>query len=79
MKDRYLALNLRLFDTTINATTSNSSGNNLSAEMKTYYDNYLIDNAEPELVHDQFGQKRPIPKIVVKRSSSENIIHCQKP
>lgn len=47
MKDRYLALNLRLFDTTINATTSNSSGNNLSAEMKTYYDNYLIDNAEP--------------------------------
>ena len=62
MKDRYLALNLRLFDTTINATTSNSSGNNLSAEMKTYYDNYLIDNAEPELVHDQFGQKRPIPK-----------------
>ena len=62
MKDRYLALNLRLFDTPINATTSNSSGNNLSAEMKTYYDNYLIDNAEPELVHDQFGQKRPIPK-----------------
>ena len=39
MKDRYLALNLRLFDTTINATTSNSSVNNLYFEMKTSYDN----------------------------------------
>ena len=30
--------------------------------MKTYYSDYLIDMAEPELVHDQFGQKQPIPK-----------------
>lgn len=36
--------------------------NGLSPEMKTYYSDYLIDMAEPELVHDQFGQKRPIPK-----------------
>jgi len=34
----------------------------LSAEMKTYYSDYLIDMAEPKLVHDQFGQKVPIPK-----------------
>jgi len=34
----------------------------LSDEMKTYYSDYLIDNAYPELVHDQFGQKQPIPK-----------------
>lgn len=34
----------------------------LSAEMKTYYSDYLIDMAEPKLVHDQFGQKCPIPK-----------------
>lgn len=46
----------------------NSTGNiapydgGLSAEMKTYYSDYLIDMAEPELVHDQFGQKRAIPK-----------------
>jgi len=33
----------------------------LSAEMKTFYDKNLIRLAEPELVHDQFGQKRPIP------------------
>lgn len=34
----------------------------LSAQMKTYYSDYLIDMAEPKLVHDQFGQKCPIPK-----------------
>ena len=33
----------------------------LSAEMKEYYDMRLIDRAEANLVHDQFGQKRPIP------------------
>ena len=34
----------------------------LSAEMKTFYDLTLIDEASAALVHDQFGQKRPIPK-----------------
>ena len=34
----------------------------LSNEMKTYYSDYLVDMAEPKLVHDQFGQKCPIPK-----------------
>lgn len=36
--------------------------NDLSAEMKTFYDMRLIDEASANLVHDQFGQKRPIPK-----------------
>ena len=34
----------------------------LSSEMKTFYDMTLIDEATSNLVHDQFGQKRPIPK-----------------
>jgi N4-gp56 family major capsid protein len=29
--------------------------------MKTFYDMTLIDEATAQLVHDQFGQKRPIP------------------
>lgn len=63
MKDiRNFILNLRLFDTVINATTSNTTGNDLSHEMKTYYQDRLIDLAEPLLIHDQFGQKRPIPQ-----------------
>lgn len=34
---------------------------NLSAEMKTFYDMTLLDEAGANLIHDQFGQKRPIP------------------
>ena len=34
----------------------------LSAEMKTFYDKTLITLASANLVHEQFGQKRPIPK-----------------
>ena len=36
--------------------------NALSAEMKTFYDKTLITLAGANLVHEQFGQKRPIPK-----------------
>ncbi len=54
----YQAMNLALFDGNTNVT--GDSG--LSNEMKTFYSNYLISLAEPELVHDQFGQKHPIPK-----------------
>lgn len=37
------------------------TGEELTAEMKTFYDKMLIHLAEPNLIHDQFGQKRPIP------------------
>ena len=36
-------------------------GEGLSPEMRTYYSDYLIDNAEPSLVHDRFAQKHTIP------------------
>ena len=52
-------MNLQLF-ADLNVQTTGSG--ELSVEMKTYYDMTLIDLAEPELVHAQFGQKRPIPK-----------------
>ena len=55
---KFKAMSLRLFDAKTNVTTDTG----LSNEMKTFYSNYLINLAEPELVHDQFGQKHPIPK-----------------
>lgn len=58
---KYMDIDLRLFDNT-NVTTQIGAGQDLSAEMKVFYDDTLIDHASPELVHDQFGQKRPIPK-----------------
>ena len=51
--------NLQLF---AEPNTNVTSSEGLSDEMKTYYSDYLIDNAMPKLVHDQFGQKHPIPK-----------------
>ncbi len=36
--------------------------NNLSPEMKVFYDKALLKFARPNLVHDQFAQKRNIPK-----------------
>ena len=60
-KDKYMGngYDLQLFAQP-NTQTTDASG--LSPEMKVYYSDYLIDNAAPKLVHDQFGQKHPIPK-----------------
>lgn len=52
-------LNLQLFAGNLNTNITGDSG--LTPEMKTFYDMTLIDEASPNLVHDQFGQKRPIP------------------
>ena len=58
-KDMYLyPMTLNLFDAYTNTTLDSG----LSDEMKTYYSMRLINLAEPELIHDQFGQKHPIPK-----------------
>ena len=54
---KFKTINLQLFATHVNVTTDAASGNNLSAEMKTFYDMTLIDEASANLVHDQFGQK----------------------
>ena len=51
--------NLQLFAELNTQTTATGT---LSPEMKVFYSDYLIDNAVPKLVHDQFGQKHPIPK-----------------
>lgn len=78
MKNFIYAINLQAFALTsngVNATVASGSmgaldnkgayaapNTDLSAEMKTFYDMTLIDEAQANLVHDQFGQKRPIPK-----------------
>ena len=56
---KHFIYDLQLF-AEMNTNLTTSAG--LSDEMKIYYSDYLIDNAIPKLVHDQFGQKHPIPK-----------------
>lgn len=58
MFDYIKKINLQLF-AELNTNVTTDGG--LTAEMKTFYDMTLIDEASAELVHDQFGQKRPIP------------------
>ena len=63
-------MNFHLFDDdgrgtsplNVNWTGQTGTNQDLSPEMKTFYDRALLKCAEPNLVHDQFGQKRPIPK-----------------
>ncbi len=52
--------NLQLFAGNLNTNTTGSEG--LAAENKTFYDKALIRVVGPNLVHNQFGQKRNIPK-----------------
>ena len=59
MKDIY-TIDLQLFAN--NPNTNVTTDSTLSVENKTFYDMRLIEMAQAELVHDQFGQKRPIPK-----------------
>ena len=59
MTKRDVTMDLRLFEQTATQTTLLPA---LSAEMKAYYEMELIEMAEAKLVHDQFGDKYPIPK-----------------
>ena len=58
MKEIFI-INLQLLaEPNTNVTTDGG----MSVENKTYYDMTLIDEASANLVHVQFGQKRPIPR-----------------
>ena len=51
---------LQLFAGELNTNVTTDSG--LSVENKTFYDRTLLESAKPNLIHKQFGQKRPITK-----------------
>ena len=45
-----------------NPNTNTTGSEGMSDENKTYYHDTLVDNAEPYLVHDQFGMEINIPE-----------------
>lgn len=45
-----------------NYNTNTTGATALSAENKTFYQREMIRFAEAELIYEQFGQKRPVPK-----------------
>ena len=61
MKDKTMKLDLQMFATASTQNQNATGASGMSAEMKTFYEKRLIDQAEPALVHDQFGDPYPIP------------------
>ncbi len=61
-------LDLQLFaDADLNTQTTHTAG--LSAEMKEFYSKDLIELVGPQLIHGQFGDKKPLKKGSGKRIS----------
>ena len=60
-RTKNLKLDLQMFATASTQNQNATSASGMSAEMKTFYEKRLIDQAEPALVHDQFGDPYPIP------------------
>ena len=60
MNDTAMKFDLQLFADP-SAARNNTSGT-MTAEMKTFYEKRLIDQAEPRLVHDQFADYYPVPQ-----------------
>ena len=50
-------MNLQMFAGEMNTQTTGG----LSAEMKTYYGMELLENAKPQLVHNQFAATKGLP------------------
>ena len=66
MNTKDFKLNLQLFAGVMNTQTTllndSENGNDLSPTIKEFYNKQLLEDAKPNLVHDQFGQKRSIPQ-----------------
>ena len=54
-------LDLQLFATASTQNQNTTGATGMKPELKTFYEKRLIEQAEPALVHDQFGDPYPIP------------------
>ena len=56
-------LDLQLFaNPNTNTTQDNTTGNDLSPTMKTFYETSLLENSRANLFFNQFGMEQPLPK-----------------
>jgi len=54
-------MNDHIYDLQLFADSNVQTTGGLSAEMKTYYGMELLENARPQLVHNQFAATKPLP------------------
>ncbi|MBE6990211.1 MAG: N4-gp56 family major capsid protein [Ruminococcaceae bacterium] len=55
------SMNDHIYDLQLFADSNVQTTGGLSAEMKTYYGMELLENARPQLVHNQFAATKPLP------------------
>ena len=58
---KWKKMDLQLFADASAQLQNTTGASGMTAEMKTFYEKRLIDQALPALVHDQFGDSYPIP------------------
>ena len=61
MKLNEFAFDLQFFADASSQLQNTTAASGMTAEMKTFYEKRLIDQAEPRLVHDQFADYYPMP------------------
>ncbi|MBO4854649.1 MAG: N4-gp56 family major capsid protein, partial [Oscillospiraceae bacterium] len=54
-------MNEFIYDLQLFADSNTQTTTELTAEMKTYYGMELLENAKPQLVHNQFAAAKPLP------------------
>ena len=80
MKMKNMMFDLQLFADASTQLQNTTGSSGLTAEMKTYYEKRLLDQAEPALVHNQFGDPYPIPANGGARPLNfENTTACLRP
>ena len=61
MNQNEIRFDLQFFADASSQLQNTTSASGMTAEMKTFYEKRLIDQAEPRLVHDQFADYYPMP------------------
>ena len=77
MKMKNMMFDLQLFADASTQLQNTTGSSGLTAEMKTYYEKRLLDQAEPALVHNQFGD--PSRPMAARPLNFENTTACLRP
>lgn len=76
---KWKKMNLQLFADAHEQLQNTTGSSGMSAEMKTFYERRLIDQALPALVHDQSATATPSRPTTARPLSSASMTRCPRP
>ena len=79
MKDKNLKLDLQMFATASTQNQNATSASGMSAEMKTFYEKRLIDQAEPAWCMTSSATRIPFRPTAARTLSSASMTACPRP